>query len=157
MVVSVAIAAATLFVVGAYKAHVTVGHVGRSGLEMAAIGTISAMAVYVVGLLFRVDDKIERRRKMAADAAKVLAEEGFELSAEACNQYAIGDYSGFVGTLRELVRQLLNPETRLALLRKPFRKQLVSALKDEEERTWVLKTIAEFEAVQAAKTAVKAA
>jgi predicted membrane protein (TIGR00267 family) len=54
MVVSVAIAAASLFAVGAYKAHVTVGHVGRSGLEMAVIGTISAMAGYVVGLLFRV-------------------------------------------------------------------------------------------------------
>ena len=54
MVVSVAIAAATLFAVGAYKAHVTVGHVGRSGLEMAVIGTISAMAGYVVGLMFRV-------------------------------------------------------------------------------------------------------
>jgi vacuolar iron transporter family protein len=54
MVVSVAIAAASLFAVGAYKAHVTVGHVGRSGLEMAIIGTISAMAGYVVGLLFRV-------------------------------------------------------------------------------------------------------
>ena len=54
MVVSVAIAAVTLFAVGAYKARVTVGHVGRSGLEMALIGTISAMAGYVVGLLFRV-------------------------------------------------------------------------------------------------------
>ena len=128
-----------------------------SPLQITCVVLAVIAVAAVVGLLFRVDDKIERRRKMAADAAKVLAEEGFELSAEACNQYAIGDYSGFVGTLRELVRQLLNPETRLALLRKPFRKQLVSALKDEEERTWVLKTIAEFEAVQAAKTAVKAA
>lgn len=54
MAASVGLAAATLFGVGAYKARVTVGHPGRSGLEMAIIGTLSAMAGYVVGLLFRV-------------------------------------------------------------------------------------------------------
>jgi predicted membrane protein (TIGR00267 family) len=51
---AVAIAAITLFVVGVYKARVTVGKPFRSGLEMAIIGTISAMAGYVVGLIFKV-------------------------------------------------------------------------------------------------------
>jgi vacuolar iron transporter family protein len=54
MVVSMVLAAAALFVVGAYKAKATIGPVGRSGLEMALIGTLSALAGYVVGLLFRV-------------------------------------------------------------------------------------------------------
>jgi len=54
MVVSMVLAAVSLFVVGAYKAKATIGPVGRSGLEMALIGTLSALAGYVVGLLFRV-------------------------------------------------------------------------------------------------------
>jgi len=54
MVVSVVATAAVLFIVGAYKARVTVGNPGRSGLEMALIGTASAMVGYLVGLLMRV-------------------------------------------------------------------------------------------------------
>jgi VIT1/CCC1 family predicted Fe2+/Mn2+ transporter len=54
MVVSVVITAAVLFFVGAYKARVTVGRPGRSGLEMAFIGTASAMVGYLVGLLMKV-------------------------------------------------------------------------------------------------------
>jgi len=51
---AIAIAALTLFIVGVYKARVTVGKPLRSGLEMAVIGTISALAGYVVGLIFKV-------------------------------------------------------------------------------------------------------
>ena len=52
--ISIVIAALTLFVVGFYKARVTVGRPFRSGLQMAVIGTISALAGYVVGLIFKV-------------------------------------------------------------------------------------------------------
>lgn len=51
---SILIAALTLFGVGMYKARVTVGKPFRSGLEMAVIGTVSALAGYVVGLIFKV-------------------------------------------------------------------------------------------------------
>ncbi len=54
MVVSIIVAALTLFVVGAYKARLTVGNPGKSGLEMAIIGTLSALVGYAVGLLFKV-------------------------------------------------------------------------------------------------------
>jgi len=37
-----------------YKARVTVGKPFRSGLQMAVIGTVSALAGYVVGLIFKV-------------------------------------------------------------------------------------------------------
>jgi len=50
--VSIGLTAATLFAVGVYKARTTVGHPGRSGVQMAAIGTISALAGYLVGALF---------------------------------------------------------------------------------------------------------
>jgi len=54
MVTSIVVSALTLFVVGVYKARITVGRPGRSGLEMAVIGTLSALVGYVVGLFFRV-------------------------------------------------------------------------------------------------------
>jgi len=52
--ISILIAALTLFVVGVYKARVTVGKPFRSGIQMAVIGTISALAGYAVGLIFKV-------------------------------------------------------------------------------------------------------
>lgn len=54
IIVSILISALTLFLVGAYKARVTVGDPGKSGLEMAIIGTMSALAGYLVGLLLKV-------------------------------------------------------------------------------------------------------
>jgi VIT1/CCC1 family predicted Fe2+/Mn2+ transporter len=43
-----------LFGVGFYKAKTMVGHPGKSGLEMALIGTISALVGYAVGALLKV-------------------------------------------------------------------------------------------------------
>lgn len=51
---SVIITAATLFAIGNYKARVTIGHPARSGFEMAGIGTLTALAGYLVGFLLRV-------------------------------------------------------------------------------------------------------
>ncbi|HLF29231.1 MAG TPA: VIT1/CCC1 transporter family protein [Anaerolineae bacterium] len=50
--VAIVLAAVTLFAIGAYKARTTVGQPGRSGLQMAVIGTVSALAGYLVGALF---------------------------------------------------------------------------------------------------------
>ncbi len=58
MIASVVVTAAVLFAIGAYKARVTVGHPGRSGLEMAIIGTLSALAGYLVGVLLKVPAQI---------------------------------------------------------------------------------------------------
>ena len=46
--------ALTLFIVGVYKARITVGHPGKSGFEMAAIGTVSALVGYFVGVMLKV-------------------------------------------------------------------------------------------------------
>lgn len=51
--VALAVSALALFGVGAYKARVTVGRPLRSGLQMAVIGIVSALAGYFVGALFR--------------------------------------------------------------------------------------------------------
>lgn len=52
--VAILVSALVLFVVGFYKARVTVGKPGRSGLEMAMIGTLSALVGYAVGLLLKI-------------------------------------------------------------------------------------------------------
>ena len=54
MIVSVAVTALVLFLIGAYKARVTIGRPARSGVEMAVIGTLSALAGYLVGILLKV-------------------------------------------------------------------------------------------------------
>jgi predicted membrane protein (TIGR00267 family) len=54
MVVAIVITAVVLFIVGAYKARIYVGNPGKSGLEMAAIGTLSALVGYLVGVILRV-------------------------------------------------------------------------------------------------------
>jgi predicted membrane protein (TIGR00267 family) len=51
---SVIIAAATLFLMGAYKGHVTTGRLWRSGFELAAIGMAAAVVGYFVGALLGV-------------------------------------------------------------------------------------------------------
>ncbi len=53
IIIAIIISAITLFIVGAIKAYLTVGNWGRSGVEMAVIGTVSALAGYGVGLLFQ--------------------------------------------------------------------------------------------------------
>lgn len=54
MWVAVLVTALVLFAVGAYKARSMVGHPGKSGLEMAVIGTLSALVGYAVGALFKI-------------------------------------------------------------------------------------------------------
>lgn len=52
--VSILVTALVLYAVGAYKARTTVGRPWKSGLEMAVIGTVSALVGYAIGLLLKV-------------------------------------------------------------------------------------------------------
>lgn len=54
MIAAVIVTALVLFGVGAYKARTTVGHPGKSGLEMTLIGTLSALVGYGIGALFKI-------------------------------------------------------------------------------------------------------
>ena len=54
MVIALVISALALFAVGVYKARTTVGRPLRSGLQMAVIGMISALAGYAIGTIFGV-------------------------------------------------------------------------------------------------------
>ena len=52
--VSIFVTAFVLYGVGAYKARITVGRPWKSGLEMAVIGTVSALVGYVIGILLKI-------------------------------------------------------------------------------------------------------
>lgn len=54
ILVSILVTAVVLFGVGAYKARITVGRPWKSGLEMAVIGTISALVGYAVGAVLKI-------------------------------------------------------------------------------------------------------
>ncbi len=54
VIAAVIVAGATLFAIGAYKAVTTVGGWFKSGVELAAIGLVSAAAGWLAGRLFRV-------------------------------------------------------------------------------------------------------
>ncbi len=54
IIASLIISALTLFVLGAIKAKMTVGNWGKSGLEIAVIGIVSALAGYGIGMFFTV-------------------------------------------------------------------------------------------------------
>ncbi len=54
MLLAVVLTAVVLFAVGVYKALNMVGHPFKSGLEMAAIGTLSALVGYAIGALLKV-------------------------------------------------------------------------------------------------------
>jgi predicted membrane protein (TIGR00267 family) len=51
IVIAVVLGAALLFALGAYKARVTAGRWGRSGLELTVIGMASGLAGYVIAAL----------------------------------------------------------------------------------------------------------
>jgi VIT1/CCC1 family predicted Fe2+/Mn2+ transporter len=50
--VSLVVSALALYGVGAFKARITVGRPWKSGLQMAVIGIVSALAGYAIGALF---------------------------------------------------------------------------------------------------------
>lgn len=52
--VSILVTALVLYIVGAYKARTTIGRPWKSGLEMAMIGTVSALVGYAIGLLLKI-------------------------------------------------------------------------------------------------------
>lgn len=51
IILSILISALALFIVGVYKAKVTVGGLWRSGVELTVIGILSALAGYAISLL----------------------------------------------------------------------------------------------------------
>lgn len=51
MIYAIGLSIITLFIVGAIKSKITIGDWGKSGIEMAVVGTLAALAGYLIGSL----------------------------------------------------------------------------------------------------------
>jgi hypothetical protein len=105
-------------------------------------GVMVALAVactfLVVKMLFRVDDKIEERRKAGMDLFEVLTNWGFVRTPEFVRNYVVGDYSGMLHELRSAVKAFANKENVVRELQGVFKKMLAYLAKDNELRPWLL-------------------
>ena len=57
----------------------------------------------LVVVLFRVDDRVEKRRRTAIKSAAQLEAIGLRESAEICQAYAVGDHTGVIKTAGKLI------------------------------------------------------
>jgi hypothetical protein len=114
---------------------------GMDGYQIAVIVLSIIVVVGLVKMFWRVDDKVEARRNRAADLAVVLVEEGYVESAKPLQAYSIGDISGAWNGLKALQDRLIDKETRLDVLRKPFRVQLGKAVLDPDRRLEVFNAL----------------
>jgi len=83
------------------------------GFELWEVATLVACVlgvVLVVKLAFKKDDEIEDRRRLAQQAAAELRKIHDDVLAGLLEDYAIGDYSGVVKRIREIIGTLLKPD-----------------------------------------------
>lgn len=105
---------------------------------LAAVGALG------VGFLVRKDTGVEERRRRMIDLAGEMKKLGLEQLAEAFTSYAVGDYSGVVGDVKTLVKQMANPTQALALLADVFYKQLPQRLALDGDRDRILKSVGDY-------------
>jgi hypothetical protein len=74
----------------------------------------SALAVTLVGLWLY--NRREKRRKHANQLAKLMSKWGLDWFAECYEDYAVGDYSGLVGKVKEIVTAVRSDEAMVAKL-----------------------------------------
>lgn len=100
--------------------------------------------IAVAKALYRVDDRIEKRRAAAAKTAGVLEGLGLELVPAMLQKYSIGDYDGFFNDLHHLAEILQNPAKVAELIAGVFYKQVPTRLAAEEDRLKLLKAVVEW-------------
>lgn len=105
-------------------------------LVLAAIG----VAMFFVGqLLFKGDTAIENRRRAATRLAGRLRELGFTRLPPILEDYAVGDYSGMIGKIRDVAEILGDEKERQAEFERVFQLILESKMKDPEKRDGLIK------------------
>jgi hypothetical protein len=109
---------------------------------------VLGVAAFVVGkLIFKVDERVEDRRRSAMRLAGRLRELGFTRLPPLLEDYAVGDYSGVTGKLRELTDIFGDEKERQAEFEKVFRLILEAKFKDPEKRGSLLKLVDDLRAV----------
>jgi hypothetical protein len=109
---------------------------------------VLGVAAFVVGkLIFKVDERVEDRRRSAMRLAGRLRELGFTRLPPLLEDYAVGDYSGVTGKVRELTDIFGDEKERQAEFEKVFRLILEAKFKDPEKRGSLLKLVDDLRAV----------
>ena len=103
---------------------------------------LSAAAAFGIGwLLFGADSRIEDRRRRAIELSGKLRQVGFTKLPVFLEDYAVGDYSGMVRSIKELHDIMHDPAQRAAELDRVVKLVLEMKFKDPEQRAAVLKLV----------------
>jgi len=108
-------------------------------LEIALVCVVAAGVAYVIGAwLFKVDSKIEDRKRNLMKLAGVLRGVGLTKVPELLEDIVVGDWSKVVHNAKEVVKLLEGGEDAvLAEFSTVFEKVLVAKLKTETGRAYV--------------------
>lgn len=124
--------------------------------------TMSPMFLYAAGAtlvgatgigyaLYKLDSRIENRRKHAIEISNQAAQYGFDHTAQILACYATGDYDGMYDKAKEIYAIFKDDDLRVAHVRKLFFGLLERYLKDPARAAEVMAKIDEYRAGEAAK------
>jgi hypothetical protein len=121
-----------------------------------AILAVVALMLTVVGLYLY--NRVEKRRKHAVELMKLMNQWGLNWFAELFEDYAVGDYSGIVHKVREIVRAVRSDEAIVAKLTEVTKKVVAYvAANDATKAQELLDILNQGKAVQDATAKVHAA
>lgn len=113
---------------------------------------IACVAAFAIGkLLFRADEKIEDRRRHAAQIAVELKSQGLSHIPELLIDYSVGDYSGIMARLKSWYEFMRVDGQRRHFFDEFLKVQLDLALRDDERRPKLLAAVEEWQAADAAR------
>jgi len=113
---------------------------------------LACAGAFVVGkVLFRADEKIEDRRRHAAQIAVELKSQGLDHIPELLIDYSVGDYSGLMSRLKSWYEFMREDSQRRTFFSKFLERQLSLALQDDSRRQKVLDAVSEWQAADRAR------
>lgn len=118
---------------------------------LVAVGLACALAFVVGKLLFKTDEKIEERRRHAANIAVELKAQGMNHIPELLVDYSVGDYSGLMSRLKSWYEFMRDDGQRRAFFQTFLETQLKLALTDDTRRQKVLDAVDEWRAADIAR------
>ena len=101
--------------------------------------------------LYKLDGRIEARRKHAIEISNQAAQFGFDHTAQILACYAVGDYDGIYDKAREIYSIFKDDDLRVAYVRKLFFGLLERYLKDPARASEILKAVDEHRAIETAR------
>lgn len=113
---------------------------------------IACIAAFAVGkLLFRADERVEDRRRHAAQIAVEMKTQGLEHIPELLIDYSVGDYSGIMSRLKSWYELLRQDTQRRHFFDTFLKTQLKLALEDPQRRQEVLDAVDQYRDAERAK------